>query len=184
MDEDLIVKALGLESAYGYHIETAPRSPVDVHVSDAAAASRYPCLTAEHVYTGCLGEACPLQMCWTGTPTLSYMAALQRRFHPADDIYVRGARCMRCKHVEEISVSVLDQQREMKWMSLRRCGQGRWTHPISASALARRRIPAHEDTDLAHCPGFAPVDESCEDDRRPRNRRGCAQRVLGEERHE
>lgn len=157
MDEDVIVEALGLESAFGYHIEPAPGPRIVVDVRDAPAGANYPCLAADGRYTGCLGEACPLRVCWTGAPTVSHAAALLRRFHPGDDAYAPGARCPACRHAAEVRVAVAVGP-EVRQMLLLRCARGRWAHPISAPAMARRRIPADAGQDLARCADFAPSD--------------------------
>ncbi|MDB5058958.1 MAG: hypothetical protein JWO59_2430 [Chloroflexi bacterium] len=157
MDDKAITDALGLESAYGYHVEVAPRLPFTVPVQDRPAVPWYPCIETNQSYTGCLGEACPLEVCWTGGPSVSYAAALRRRFHPTDAEYAPGALCLRCRHVQEITIAAIDARRGLIHLPMLHCGRQRWLHPISTAAFVRRRIPTHEDTDLAQCPDFEPA---------------------------
>jgi hypothetical protein len=158
-EEEAIVEALGEESAYGYHIEPAPKPYAIVPVRDRPAARWYPCLDTGCLYTGCLGEECPLQVCWTGKPSISYIAALRHRFQPIAADYTPGARCLECRHVQEVSLPVLDQQRGLIHLPMLHCDQDRWQHPISAPAFVRRRIPAMAHTDLVFCGRFEPVEQ-------------------------
>jgi len=154
MDDTALAKALGLQSAYGFHVEEEPRPPFTLPIRERPARRWYPCIEANHTYTGCLGEACPLEVCWTGAASTSYAAALQRHFHPADAEYAPKARCLRCRHVGEISVAAIDGQRGLIHLPMLRCVKQCWQNPISASAFVRRRIPPKDDHDLAKCPLF------------------------------
>jgi hypothetical protein len=156
MDDTAIADALGLEDAYGYHIETVPRLlPFALPVRERPPAPWYPCIEIDHTYTGCLGEACPLEVCWTGNPSLSYATALRRRFHPTDAEYAPGALCLQCRHVQAITIAAIDARRGLVHLPMLQCEQQRWRHPISSSAFVRRRIPTGDDVDLAHCPEYA-----------------------------
>jgi hypothetical protein len=124
-----------------------------------------------------------LEVCWTGTPTISYAAALRRRFQPIGIEYVPRARCVHCRHVQETSVAVIHQQRGLIHLPLLHCNQGRWVHPISVAAFVRRRIPAQEHTDPATCPEFAPAAQpipAVEDHRLRVNRQAQTRRATGE----
>jgi len=157
MEDKAIGEALGLESAFGYHIEEPAQPLLTGLVRERPAAPWYPCLTADGTYTGCLGTDCPLEVCWTGGHTVSYIAALRTRFQPSDGEYVRGALCGRCGHARETSVPVLDRRQGLIHLELRHCEKGRWDHPISEAALARNRIPAQDHVDPARCRLFEPA---------------------------
>ena len=154
MDEEAITEALGLESAFGYHIERAPRPRAIIHVRERPARQWYPCLDTEDRYTGCLGEACPLEMCWTGRESISYLAALRTRFQPTDAAYAPGACCTDCAHAREVGVPAIDRVRGLIHLPMIHCAHGRWEHPISVPAFVRNRIPADARTDPAHCGDF------------------------------
>jgi hypothetical protein len=157
MEDKAIGAALGLESGFGYHIEEPPEPLLVGVVRERPATPWYPCLAADGTYSGCLGTECPLEVCWTGGQSVSYIAALRTRFQPSDVEYVRGALCPRCDHARETSVPVLDRRQGLIHLELRRCAKGRWEHPISDAALARNRIPAQDHVDPAHCYVFEPT---------------------------
>ena len=157
-EEEAIIAALGEESAFGYHIEHAPRPYVIIPVRERPPTPWYPCLDTQSRYTGCLGDACPLEICWTGGPSISYTAALRNRFQSVDE-YTPGAPCLECRHVQEVSIPVLDQQRGLIHLTMLHCGQDRWEHPIRAAAFVRRRIPARAHVDLAFCGRFEQAEQ-------------------------
>jgi len=64
MEDKAISEALGLESAFGYHIEQPPRPLLVGIVRERPPAPWYPCLDSDNTYHGCLGSACPLEVCW------------------------------------------------------------------------------------------------------------------------
>lgn len=157
MDDTAITRALGLDSSFGYHVEeepAPPRLPIAQQARERPAVPWYPCIDTNAGYSGCLGEGCPLEVCWTGSPSISYAAALRRRFHPTDAEYAPGARCLTCRHVRETTIATLDQRHGMIHLPVLHCAQGCWTHPITAAAFVRRRIPTAEDVDLATCPRY------------------------------
>ena len=158
MDDEAIRETLGLESAFGYHVEHSPRSPVVIQTRERPVRQWYPCLDTEDRYTGCLGAACPLEMCWTETETVSYLAALRTRFQPTDADYAPGARCADCQHAHEVGVPAIDRVRGLIHLPMIHCGRGRWEHPVSIPAFARKRIPADERTDPAFCGDFDPAE--------------------------
>jgi hypothetical protein len=92
-------------------------------------------------------------------PTISYVLAMRTRHQATDNDYARGARCTGCRHVQRVLVPVVHQQKEIVRLPLVQCARRQWTHPITTAALARRRIPAREDVDLAACPQFTPAEE-------------------------
>jgi hypothetical protein len=151
-DEQDMATALGLESAYGYHLEEEPRLPAVSCAPERHAGQWYPCLDSSHVYSGCRGEACPLETCWTGGASTSYAAALRRRFHPTDVDYAAGARCLGCAEVREVRIPVIGAGGKVIRLCLLECGRAGWQHAISVAAFVRRRIPAPENEDLAECP--------------------------------
>ncbi len=154
MDETALAKALGLKSAYGFHVEEGPRLPFTVPIREQSSTRWYPCIKTNHTYTGCLGMTCPLEVCWTDTASPSYTAALRLHFHPTDAEYVARARCLWCRYVEEIAIAAIDGRRGLIHLLMLRCMNQCWQSPISASAFVRRRIPPQDDHDLAHCPLF------------------------------
>jgi hypothetical protein len=159
MDDEAIAGVLGLESAYGYHVEAGPRLPFTLPARERPVAPWYPCIDVNQSYTGCLGQACPLEVCWTGGPSISYAAALRHRFHPTDAEYAPGARCLRCRHVGETTIAAIDARRGLIHLPMLQCERQHWLHPISTAAFVRRRIPTDDDTDLARCADFEPANE-------------------------
>jgi len=157
MEDKAISEALGLESAFGYHIEQPPPPLLVALVRERPPTPWYPCIDSENTYHGCLGTACPLEVCWTGGQTVSYAAALRSRFQPSAVEYVPKALCGRCDHARETSVPVIDQQQGLIHLTLRCCDEDRWEHPISEAALARNRIPAQDHVDPARCYLFKPA---------------------------
>ena len=154
-DEELA--AAGLESCYGYHIE-APEPACALCVRDDPPAARsFPCLDALNTYSGCLGEDCPLQLCWSGAPTPRYLALLRARLHlrQGGDEYVAGARCPDCLFAQSTTVQVAGEGVSPVDLPVVACGKGYWAHPTSAAALARRRIPVAPHANPAHCRHFA-----------------------------
>lgn len=154
-DEELA--AAGLESDYGYHIE-APQPVCEVHVRDDPVAARsYPCLDALNTYSGCRGDACPLQTCWSGVPTPRYLALLRARLHlrQGEDDYVAGALCPDCLFAHSTTMQVAGEDCAPVELPLIACGKGYWAHPTTAAALARRRIPVAPHANPAHCRHFA-----------------------------
>ena len=153
-DEELA--AAGLESDYGYHIE-APEPVCEVLVRDDPVTARsYPCLDALNTYSGCWGEACPLRTCWSGAPTPRYLALLRARLHlrQEEDAYEAGARCPDCLFAQPTTIKVAGEDRLPVELPLVACGKGCWTHPTTAAALARRRIPVAPHANPVHCRHF------------------------------
>ena len=186
MDEEAqIVGALGVESAFGYHVEQAPHITFSVRDErDEHPAAWYPCLDDMGTYSGCLGDACPLRTCWTGQPAVSYLGALRRRFQPVDAEYLPGALCGHCCHVEEVLVTMIDARQELIRLPMLRCDQDCWIHPISTSSFVRRRIPAREGSNPARCSRFAPATTpipSVEAHRLRVNRQARARRAARDE---
>jgi hypothetical protein len=56
-------------------------------------------------------------------------------------------------------VPVVHQQKEIIHLPLVQCARRQWEHPITAAALARRRIPARDDIDLASCSHFTSAEQ-------------------------
>ncbi len=157
MNDKALANALGLQSSYGFHVEEPPRPPAAKLIRQGLAQRWYPCIEEDNTYTGCLGEDCPLEVCWTDTPSTSYAVALRRHFRAAAADYVPGAQCLQCRHVQQIAVEVIDGRRGVISLPMLRCVKQCWQNPISASAFVRRRIPPEEGHDLADCPLFDPA---------------------------
>lgn len=127
-DDREIRASLGLESAYGYHIETPDDAQLrDILLAVEAAGggdaaedagagrggrgpSPYPCLRGAR-YSGCLGMDCPLQTCWTGGPTPRQAAVLEAQREDAEPpappargaaVYLSDVLCHRCSHVVDV----------------------------------------------------------------------------------
>jgi hypothetical protein len=114
---------------------------------------------------------------------MSYTAALRRRFHTTGADYVSRARCLDCRHAQEVSVPVIDQHRGLIHLPMVQCERGRWQHPISVAAFVRRRIPAQPHADLVFCGRFEPATgplPAVEEHRRPINRLTQRRRTQGE----
>ena len=151
MDDDkALAQALGLKTAYGFHLEGDTRLPA----RERRSPRWYPCIELDHTYTGCLGAACPLEVCWTGTASTGYSAGLQHQFHAAVADYVPRARCLHCSHVKETTVEAIDGRGGVIDLPMLQCENQCWQNPISASSFVRRRIPPKDERDLAECPLF------------------------------
>jgi hypothetical protein len=215
-DDREIRASLGLESAFGYHIERrtpwagepryqdvlaaleAARAP-DASPTDLAAARRqaparrarrqpspYPCIKGVR-YTGCIGETCPLQRCWTGAPTPGVLARRRARWVGAAS-YEGETLCQHCRHVvagptlpggdapqtggaaargspegtaqtsaEPCAIARGPSQRVTQGLLI--CARGQWRHAVSRSDFASRRIPIKDDVDAAACPAFEDAGE-------------------------
>src|SRR5262249_31577449 len=129
----------------------------------------YPCLQGVR-YSGCVGEACPLDTCWTGAPTPAYLARRRSRWVGAAS-YLGDTLCHRCRHVVEAAAppgsgSRSPEQPKAELRAIPRgpsrvvdqstltCGRGMWRHTISRPAFASRRIPLKDEVDAATCPAF------------------------------
>jgi hypothetical protein len=154
MNDKTLAHALGLENAYGFHIEGEPRLPCTTPARERPSTRWYPCIKRDHTYMGCLGAACPLEVCWTGMASTSYTLGLRHQFYAAASDYAKRAQCLQCRHIEEICVEAIDSRRGVIHLPLLRCVHLCWQNPISASAFVRRRIPPNGDHNLAHCPLF------------------------------
>src|SRR3954451_6634903 len=126
-DDREIRASLGLESAYGYHIEQPDETQlrdillaVEAGGGDAAEGggagrggrgpSPYPCLSGAR-YSGCVGMDCPLETCWTGGPTPRQAEVLEAQHEdvarPAPPprgaaVYLSDTLCHRCSHVADV----------------------------------------------------------------------------------
>lgn len=177
IDEARIRQALGVESAFGYHVEGGPRSRTDADdLPQAAAASTagahtgrreaaFPCLDG-HDYGGCLGMGCPLETCWTGAATVSFARKMREDARVSTALYLPGAPCHTCAHLVEDEVVVPaprspgarphDAAATLQRVT---CGRGLWLHPISLASFVTRRIPMIDQDEPQHCPGYAPRPE-------------------------
>ncbi len=115
-DAAAIRHALGVDDVYGYHVEDRRFDEGDDPTGDVVAPHdaapefqepAYPCLDG-HRYSGCLGQACPRQRCWTGGPTPALAARLQQFGQASETLYVPGAPCLSCLHAqaEEVTLPV------------------------------------------------------------------------------
>jgi len=117
-DAAAMQRALGVDDVYGYHVEDRRFDEGDdpsgdvVALHDAAPAPAlqepaYPYLDG-HRYSGCRGEACPRQRCWTGGPTPRLASRLQQFSQASETLYVPGAPCLGCLHArsEEVTLPV------------------------------------------------------------------------------
>ncbi len=173
-EADEIRHALGVESAFGYHVEGGARRGAGAIAAAAPGAREggapgrlFPCLVG-HDYTGCLGLGCPLETCWTGTATVSFARKLREESHVSTALYLPGAPCHTCAHLVEDEVAVPAPRTPTEVGSgpearatLRRvtCGQGLWLHPISLASFVTRRIPMIDQDEPGRCPGYAPRPE-------------------------
>lgn len=184
--------ALGLESAFGFHIEgddgrgegtdeLLPLLDAPSGSPGASSETPYPCLHG-HDYRGCLGLACPLEICWTGAATISFARKQRERSRVSTALYLPGAPCQSCAHLAEDEVTVpapraLGQPRQAPQRGdaarareetpppgeqavgrLRRvaCDQGLWAHPVSLSSFLLKRIPMLDQVEPEQCPGYQP----------------------------
>ncbi len=69
-------------------------------VATARGQDRYPCLEGPR-YSGCVGTACPLDLCWTGGITVGLAYRLSLRTPLSTTIYRPGAPCHECSHVQQ-----------------------------------------------------------------------------------
>lgn len=140
----------------------------------------FPCLDGVR-YSGCIGAACPLELCWNGAPTVGYRARSHRP-RTSSTAYLGEALCHRCVHVTKTvsHLSVLhgrprpassvpavspaasavpdDQSR---WSDVRTviCGQDQWRYAITMQSFLTLRVPIRDEVDPAECPSFEDVGE-------------------------
>ena len=130
-EEAEIRRVLGVESAFGFHVEDGARRRVGRAIAvrerraaknpggataaqpravtpphdDSARARTFPCLDGP-VYAGCLGLGCPLETCWTGGATVSYARKMSEAAHVSAALYLPGAPCHTCAELVEDEVTV------------------------------------------------------------------------------
>ena len=121
-------RMLGVDDAFGYHfVDTdrpnnldacgdgarAPRAPwapvsarpAEAREPDEDAPTRparhpFPCLEGGR-YSGCLGMACALDTCWTGSATVSFARRTREQSHVSTMLYLPGAPCHECACLRE-----------------------------------------------------------------------------------
>jgi hypothetical protein len=124
--------ALGLDTAYGYHIEYAVQAADAFwgrHIDDC---SSFPCIDDSRSYGGCLGAYCPAKHCWAGALVRSARHRATRR--PVEQR--KGGMCRTCGNVGiDHHVSCKDGT------ELLTCLAGHFDWPITASCLVNRRVP-------------------------------------------
>ncbi|GAC1394934.1 MAG: hypothetical protein NVSMB65_13470 [Chloroflexota bacterium] len=176
-DDREIRASLGLESAYGYHVVRPPGDgdgddaldawdavaamtavgEPEVPLAQRPAAPAYPCLRGAR-YSGCVGMACPLTTCWTGGPTPSYAAYLERTERASAVTYLGHILCHRCVHVVPPAPAGPDgvPWRENAARPAQRvtCARAKWHHPVSVHSFATRHIPLKDDIEPLDCPAF------------------------------
>jgi len=117
----------------------------------------FPCLD-DGRYDGCLGLACPLQVCWTGAATVR-VARIPREQSPISTLfYVPGAPCHGCACLREDDAPVASPRTPGRPAQARRitCARGLWAHPISLASFVTGRIPMCDEDEPESCPGFEP----------------------------
>lgn len=107
-----IQRALGVETTYGYHVESRGRRAVDAlagiaisSAGDPPSTQTFPCLSG-YTYNGCLGDSCPLEECWTGGATVSFARKKREETRVSVALYLPGAPCHTCVHLVEDEVTV------------------------------------------------------------------------------
>ena len=93
----LIAAALGLDTAYGYHIEHEVQAADAFWGKGEDDGSAFPCIDGSRSYAGCLGRYCPAMRCWAGALVGSAEHAVTRM--PATQR--QGARCHTCGNIAE-----------------------------------------------------------------------------------
>lgn len=123
-------------------------APYVVEVRDLAAerAGRvFPCLNAQHQYTGCIGfERCTV-LCWS--PRLRERQAVMRVYQPVN------APCRTCEYAREVYGQVARLNgREVPLME---CRLGFWYGYTTVSDFVQSKIPLNV---TLPCPGFSEVE--------------------------
>lgn len=142
-EQDTLAEALGLDDASGFHIEVFYQTSPFWEVPRRGDGSRFPCIDAENVYSGCLGSQCPATRCWAGRLVPSAPNAPAERV-ALPRIERKGATCHRCVWAVDTSDGKVD------------CARGHFDQPITPACLVRRRIP---DPAPIPCPDFVKRDE-------------------------
>lgn len=146
-------RALGVDDVYGYHVEDRRFDEGDDPAGDVVGPHdeapelqepAYPCLDG-HRYSGCLGQACPCQRCWTGGPTPRLATRLQQFGQASETLSVPGAPCLSClhAHTEEVTLPLALTRRTDDALSpgVRR---------VSEEPVPYRSSPAKEPTIQSH----------------------------------
>jgi hypothetical protein len=125
-----LATALGLDNAYGYHIEYEGQAAEAFWARTTPNRTHFPCVDDSRSYAGCLGHYCPATDCWAG----ALVASAPHSPTPRPRAQRPGARCHRCGNIapdHHVSGAV----------ELLTCLAGHFDCPITASCLRNRRIP-------------------------------------------
>jgi hypothetical protein len=142
-ERDALAEALGTDNSSGFHIEIFYQTSPFWEHPRRGDGTRFPCIDAENVYSGCLGSACTAARCWAGRLVASAANA------PTDRIALphlerRGAVCHLCIHAVDREDGMVD------------CAKGHFDRPITSAGLVRRRVP---DSAPIPCPDLVTRDE-------------------------
>jgi len=135
--EEAIAAALGLDSAYGYHIERAVQPAQGFRVGRSEDGSRFRCIADDRTYWGCGGRYCEARYCWAGNLVRSARYAMGSR----PQAQRCGARCHTCGHI-----CVDHHSSDKPGEELLTCMAGHFEFPITGSCLAIRGIPSSAPT--------------------------------------
>src|SRR5579872_3852203 len=91
-ERDTLAEALGTEDVSGFHVEVFYQTSPFWEVPRRGDGTRFPCINAQNVYTGCLGSECQASSCWAGRLVPSAPNALQQRV-ALPRLERKGAKC-------------------------------------------------------------------------------------------
>jgi hypothetical protein len=137
-EQDLLAAALGTENTNGFHLELYYQTSPFWGLPRRGDGTRFPCIGAGNVYSGCLGAGCRAASCWAGRLVPSAPNAARERV-ALPRIERKGAACHLCAKAVGAQDGTVD------------CAEGHFDRPITPACLVRRRIP---ESAPVPCPDF------------------------------
>jgi hypothetical protein len=137
-EQDLLAAALGAENTNGFHLELYYQTSPFWGLPRRGDGTRFPCIGAGNIYSGCLGAGCQASRCWAGRLVPSAPNARRERV-ALPRIERKGAACHLCTRAVSARDGTID------------CAAGHFDRPITPACLVRRRIP---ESAPVPCPDF------------------------------
>jgi hypothetical protein len=127
-----IAARLGLDSAYGYHIESGVHGVDAFYRRHAHRHSRFPCIADNRSYRNCREHYCKARRCWAKR----LVESAPHRTLSRPSVQRKGSRCHTCRNIApDHHVS------GKRGVELLTCRAGHFSCPVTSSCLVNRRVP-------------------------------------------